>query len=207
MIHRKRVSLYFIILAVIGVSCILYPANAQKIDLTSSQISSLLSLGIKIAIPSYIPPGFVVNEVKIEPCPQEVKRTAKNTCRFGLQYGIIYRNVDNSCFAIEGTGGGIGGVAYEYGFPVETSLFGQVYIRFGKGIDEVKKPSEQQLKIPQNNLSMDWVGDSPFYRLIGAYFIRSTYYGERKSHPFSECKNDITPTEAKKIVESLQWLD
>ncbi|WP_293122834.1 hypothetical protein [Okeania sp. SIO1I7] len=30
--HRKRVSLYFIILAVMGVSCLLYPTNAQKID-------------------------------------------------------------------------------------------------------------------------------------------------------------------------------
>ncbi|NEP80011.1 MAG: hypothetical protein F6K17_07875 [Okeania sp. SIO3C4] len=111
------------------------------------------------------------------------------------------------CFAIEGIGGGIGGAAYEYGFPVETSLFGQVYIQFGEGIGGVKKPSEQQLKIPQNNLFMVWGRDSLFYRFIGADFIRSTYYREKISNPVSDCKNDITPIEAKKIVESLEWLD
>ena len=71
----------------------------------------------------------------------------------------------------------------------------------------MKKPSEQELKIPQNNLFMVWGGDSPFDRFIGADFIRSTYYGERISNPVYECKNDITPIEAKKIVESLQWLN
>ncbi|NEQ77282.1 MAG: hypothetical protein F6K23_32330 [Okeania sp. SIO2C9] len=52
---------------------------------------------------------------------------------------VNYRNVDNSCFAIETTGGDIGGVISEYGFPVETSFFGEVYIRFGEGIRGVKK--------------------------------------------------------------------
>lgn len=195
--------------AVFGVSYTLFLdfANAQKSDLTPSHISSLLSLGIKIAIPSYVPPGFTVTEVKIEPCPPEAPRTTNNTCRFGPQYGIIYQNTDNACFAIEGTGGGIGGVAYEYVFPVETALFGEVYIQFGEFLGEAKKPSEQQLKYAQNNLFMDWEGDGPFYRFIGADFIRSTYYGEKKSHLVSECKNDITPAEATKIVQSLEWLN
>lgn len=199
--HLKQVSL-IVSLAVVGVgyTLFLHPVNAQKSDLTSGQISSLLSLGIKIAVPSYIPPGFVVSEVKIEPCPLEAKRTVKNTCRFGPQYGIIYQNADNVCFAIQATGGGIGGVDYEYSFPVETALFGEVYLQFGEFLGEVKKPSEQQLQSPQRNLFMNWGGDAPFYRLIGADFIRL-------SHPVSDCKNDITPAEATKIVKSLQWLD
>ena len=192
-------QVYFIVsLAVFGVSYIFFldPVNAQKSDLTYGQISSLLSFGIKIAVPSYIPPGFFVSEVKIEPCPTEAKKTAQNTCRFGPEYGIIYRNADNICFAIEATGGGIGGVDYEYSFPVETALFGEVYIQFGEFLGEAKKPSEQQLKSPQNNLIMDWVGGGPFYRLQ-----------EGRNHAVSECQNGITPAEVTKIVQSLDWLN
>ncbi|MDJ0557233.1 MAG: hypothetical protein QNJ68_22865 [Microcoleaceae cyanobacterium MO_207.B10] len=206
--YLKQVYL-MVSLAVFAVSytLFLHPVNAQKSDLTSSQKSSLLSLGIKIVIPSYIPSGFVVTDVKVEPCRPETKRTAKNTCRFGPKYGIIYRNDDNVCFAIEAVGGGIGGVDYEYSFLVETVLFGEVYLKFGEFLGEVKSPSEQQLNSPQNNLFMNWGGDAAFYRLIGADFIRSVYYGERKSNPVSECQNDITPAEAVKIIQSLDWLN
>jgi len=196
-------------LAVLGMSytLFLHPINAQKFNLTSAQESSLLSLGIKIAVPSYIPTGFVVSEVKVEPCPSEAKRTAQNTCRFGPQYGIIYRNDHNFCFAIEATGGGIGSVAYEYSFPVATTLFGEVYLQFGEFLGETKNPSEQQLNSSQNNLLMSWGGESPFYRLIGADFIRSSYSRGRESNLVSQCENNITPAEATKIVQSLEWLN
>lgn len=176
-------------------------------QLTLHQQAKLKSLGIKIAVPSYVPAGFSVAKVEVEPCPADFPRSKTGTCRFGPAYGIIYRNNQNTCFAIEETGGGIGGPAYDYGFPVTTTLFGETFIQFGQNSDQPKLPSPQQLVVPQQNLFMDWGGTGPFYRLIGADFIRTTYYGERVNQPVSQCRRDITPETAAKIVRSLTWLN
>lgn len=175
--------------------------------LTFQQQAKLRSLGIKIAVPGDVPAGFSVAKVQVEPCPVNFPRSKTRTCGFGPAYGIIYRDNQNTCFAIEATGGGIGGPAYDYSFPVMTRLFGEAFMQFGQNSDKPKLPSQQQLVVPQQNLFMDWGGAGPFYRFIGADFVRTTYYGERVNQPVSQCRHDITPETAAKIVRSLTWLN
>lgn len=183
-------------------------AVPQPSLLTVQQQARLKALGIKIAVPGYVPSGFKVVKVETQPCPVNIPRSKTGTCRFGPGYGIVYRHQQqNACFAIEETGGGIGGPAYNYGFPVATKLFGQTSIQFGQHSNKApRRPTQQQLALPQQNLFMDWGGAGPFYRLIGADFVRSTYYGERWNRPVTQCRKDITPKEAEKIVRSLTWL-
>lgn len=201
-------SLFIISTIATGIAIVQFTlAAAQAAALTTQQKAKLKSLGIKVAVPAYVPAGFRVDKVQVEPCPAGVPRSSKGTCRFGPNYGIVYRHANNTCFAIQETGGGIGGPAYDYAFPVNTPLFGQVFLQFGQNTDQQpQSPTQQQLASPQKNLFMDWGGDGPFYRLIGADFVRSTYYGERPGKPVSQCRNTITPQAAAKIVRSLTWL-
>lgn len=191
-----------------GIAVVQFTLAASRTPtLTNQQKATLKALGIKIALPAYVPAGFRVDKVQVEACPSGVPRSATGTCRFGPAYGIVYRSANNTCFAIEATGGGIGGPAYDYAFPVDTQLFGQVSLQFGQNTDKQPQPAtEQQLASPQKNLFMDWGGDGPFYRLIGADFIRNTYYGERPGKSVTHCRNTLTPQEAAKIVRSLEWL-
>ncbi|MEP0919661.1 hypothetical protein NC981_22795 [Leptolyngbya sp. DQ-M1] len=178
------------------------PAN-QSGSLTPKQQASLKSLGIAIAVPSFIPAGYTVSKVEVKPCPANAPRSDKGTCRFGPQYGIVYRNAQQDrCFAIEATGGGIGGVPAEYEVKINTQLFGETSLLFGQQNGEFKMPSSQQLNSPQPNLLTDWAGVSPFYRISGAEIVQKSYYKGASA----QCRNTITPNEATKIVRSLSWL-
>lgn len=168
-------------------------------QLTPQQQASLKSLKIAIAVPSSVPAGYTVSKVDVKPC--------EGRCRFGPDYGIVYRHAQqDKCFAIEATGGGVGGVPGGYEFPVETKLFGRVSLLFGEQTGDFKTPSAQQLSTPQPNLLNDWAtapgSTSPFYRILGADFVRRTYYGGKTN----QCRNTITPNEAAGILRSLSWL-
>ncbi|MBW4445203.1 MAG: hypothetical protein KME10_29310 [Plectolyngbya sp. WJT66-NPBG17] len=178
------------------------PAN-QPGTLTPKQQASLKSLGIAIAVPSFIPAGYTVSKVEVKPCPANAPRSDKGTCRFGPQYGIVYRNAQQDrCFAIEATGGGIGGVPAEYEVKINTQLLGETSLLFGQQNGEFKTPSSQQLNSPQPNLLTDWAGVGPFYRISGAEVVQKSYYKSAST----QCRNTITPNEATKIVRSLSWL-
>jgi hypothetical protein len=175
------------------------PLTAQTETLTPQQQASLKSLRIAIAVPSSVPADYTVSKVDVKPC--------EGKCRFGPDYGIVYRNAkQDKCFAIEATGGGVGGVPGGYEFPVETPLFGRVSLLFGEQTGDFKTPSAQQLSTPQPNLLNDWAfapgSTSPFYRIVGADIVRQTYYGGKTN----QCRNTITPNEAAGILRSLSWL-
>jgi hypothetical protein len=160
-------------------------ANAQ---LSEKQTNQLKSLGIKVAIPSYIPTGFEVASVLIKPCPSGVRR-------FCPDYAIIYRNSNNSCFAINSTGGGIGDLPsadLEQKYPVNNPILGKsVVLKYRKS------------PVPSGpTLTGSWMGQGPFYRFLGA---GSRLFFGTVPPELSNCK-DISPQEAVRVSESLRYL-
>jgi hypothetical protein len=160
-------------------------ANTQ---LSDRQTNQLKSLGVKVAIPSYIPAGFQVASVQVKPCPSGVRR-------FCPDYAIIYRNPNNSCFAIESTGGGIGDMPsadLEQSYPVNNSILGKSVVLKYRKKDRLSDPT----------LIGSWMGKGPFYRFTGAgsrLFLGTT------PPELSDCK-DISPQEAVRVWESLRYL-
>ncbi|MEG3876414.1 hypothetical protein QT972_03380 [Microcoleus sp. herbarium7] len=160
-------------------------ANAQ---LSDRQTNQLKSLGTKVAIPSYIPAGFKVASVQVKPCPSGVRR-------FCPDYAIIYRNSNNSCFAIESTGGGIGDMPsadLERSYPVNNSILGKSAV--------LKYRKNPRLSGP--TLIGSWMGQGPFYRFTGA---GSRLFLNTAPPELSNC-SDINPQEAVRVWESLRYL-
>lgn len=163
--------------------------------LTTAQSRSLQSLGIKIAVPSYVPQGFTVANVKTEPCLAQSPRTANGVCRFGPTYHILYRNPQRTCFEISAIGGGLGGPDPEFVLPVETKLLGSTTLGFGKVPGDGKQPSAKQLTLPQSQIWSWPAGNSPYYQI--ATVENRAGCGKNLS---------LTPLEVKKILQSLTWL-
>ncbi|MEG3977988.1 hypothetical protein QT970_25715 [Microcoleus sp. herbarium8] len=160
-------------------------ANTQ---LSQTQTNQLKSLGTKVAIPSYVPAGFQVASVQVKPCPSGVRRFCPN-------YAIIYRNPNNSCFAIESTGGGIGDMPstdLEGSYPVNNSILGKSAV--------LKYRENPRLSGP--TLTGSWMGKGPFYRFTGA---GSPLFLNTAPPELSNCK-DISPQEAVRVWESLRYL-
>ncbi len=147
--------------------------------LSAAQIQKLESLGVKIAVPSYVPDGFRVDKVEVVPCPPGSRR-------FCPEYSITYRGPKNTCFAIESTGGGIGGLPDgDRSFPVNSPVFGESSLELGK-----------YGQAQSATLLGQWLGESPFYRFAGAGTSRA----------LQGC-NNISPQEAVRVTESLQYLN
>lgn len=154
-------------------------AQQAGAKLSAAQIQKLESLGVKIAVPAYVPDGFRVDKVEVVPCPPGSRR-------FCPQYTIMYRGPKNTCFAVESTGGGIGGLPDgDRSFPVNSPLFGESSLELGKY-------SQAQ----SATLLGQWLGESPFYRFAGAGTSRA----------LKGC-NNISPEEAVRVTESLQYLN
>ncbi len=155
-------------------SPILESPTQTTVQFTSEQIRDLKSLGIKIAVPSYVPEGFRVDQV------QAVKD------QWGSSYIIIYRAPNNSCFAIEAASGGIGDVIpddpNEPGIPINSSVLGRARL--------YTKP-----------LVSSWLSEEPGEPPV--YGFR----GEMVSGDRNCIARNISPPEAVKIIESLQYLD
>lgn len=156
-------------------------------QLTDSQVQELMLLEknthlerFKVLLPTYLPVGFRVEEVEI-----------LNNNDTNPQYRIVYRNLkDNSCFRVTGDNGQWGGPPADYSNTVEalSPILGKVileYTEFDQQIDGslIKFKNEPIMK------------DSTGYSFIS----------ERSIHP--NCRNGISPQEAVKIVESLQYLN
>lgn len=173
--------------------------SAEAPTLSTKDQIALKALGIKIAVPTYVPTGYTVKKVEVEPCPKG------SSCRSGPKYSIAYRNAvakDSCFFAIEATGGGVGGPSGEFRTqPVSTRLLGNVAVSFGDpNSNSAKVPSAAQLNSPQPSLQSDWKKENSgksdqLYRVIG-----------HRLKPAPECKNTITPNEVIKIMQSLTWL-
>ncbi len=57
-------------------------------NLNNTQIQSLKNLGIPVALPNYIPPGFSVSKFTTQGSPTSGRSS----------YKVLYRNSDNHCF-------------------------------------------------------------------------------------------------------------
>jgi hypothetical protein len=175
-------------------------ANGHRL-INSSFSGELKSLGIKIALPQYVPKGFWAAAVRTEPCRPGDKVDANGVCRFGPEYTVIYRNPQNHCFAVNAVGGGVGGPGGRYTRTINTQLLGKVEVNINRGMGEPM--TEAIANNPQENVWSSPAGQSPFYsvrtldskaanRINAAIICSDTAY--------------MTPNEFIKIVQSLESL-
>ncbi len=154
----------------------------EESKLSPYQKQLLKSLGIRIAVPGYVPHGF-----KLEKVLAEVDRDARSG---GIGYTILYRKYDSNsnkdfCFAIEATNGGIGDLPEGVrSFPVNSPTFGKTTLEYGSYGEAGK-----------STFLSNWLGEEngPFYHFAGAGVVPET----------SNCSN-ISVQEAIRVTESLQ---
>jgi hypothetical protein len=156
--------------------------SAETVTLSESQRQQLRSLDAKIILPSYIPEGFRLREIKI------LEDDSKG-------YAILFENADNSCFLVEGTNEGIdAGLELEGSLEINSEFFGQGYrVNYG-----TPQNPELRQQFPESDLYSDWmkIGEY-FYRLSGALIAREEY-------DYPNCRQDISPSEAVKVIESFR---
>lgn len=158
----------------------------SSVKFSPKQLQILKSVGIKIAVPTYIPSGFKIERVS-------------NTSDANYKgYTVIYRRTNNSCFSIEATTGGIGDEPdLEHTLLYNSVLFGKGSLNYGKYTDvDLRKQS------PLPEMTTRWMEPKnfqAFYRFNGA-----NWFSGQKNKP--KCNKDISPTEAVKIINSLQYL-
>lgn len=158
-------------------------ANHSPWLLSAEQEQSLKALGIEIAVPTYVPPSFVVADVQVD------------RGRFGPGYTILYRDPQRTCFVVM-SGGGLGGPTSEFVYPVRTDLLGSGTINFGKIPGDEKTPGPQDLAQPQPDIYA-WMVRSP-----------STAYSVQTAEWHDGCgpNRSLTPLDIQKILQSLVWL-
>jgi len=176
------------------------PAHAQNGGnlLSASQQRSLKSLGIKIAIPQYVPQGFRVVSVKTEPCRRGDRIDANGVCRFGPDYTVVYGNARNHCFAVSAIGGGLGGPSGRYTREVNSKILGKVDVNVGMGSGE--RMTAAIANTPNENVWTFPAGKSPFYS-VGTTI-------DNRARAATTCNKAafMTPNELIKIVQSLEFL-
>ncbi|WP_254174608.1 hypothetical protein [Planktothrix pseudagardhii] len=173
--------------------CLIFPLSINTLaeslgNLNNTQIQSLENLGIPVALPNYIPPGFSVSKFTTQGSPTSGRSS----------YEILYRNSDNHCFYISGFMGGTGGPEAGFLFTIETSLFGKTTINIGAVFDGSsynKIPSPEQLNSPQSEIWSFSVKDSVIYGI-----------GTEEKREGCTINQTITPLEIKKIMQSMTWL-
>lgn len=153
---------------------------------SSKQIQQLRTVGIKIAVPRYVPPGFQIGSV----------RNISDAHYKG--YKIFYRRADNTCFSIEATTGGIGDdPELEHYSSFHSQLFGDGKLGYGRYTD-----STLRQEFPQYEMTTGWMPANnfhTFYRFNGANWA--------DAHPLKpQCNKDVTPTEAIRVIKSLNYL-
>jgi hypothetical protein len=174
------------------------PLQSQSIPLSPEYQAALGTLNIPVAVPTYIPDGFTLSQIKINLCPSDISQGGE--CREGTSYQIIYRNPDNTCLMIEAVGGGLGGPDSEFHYTTQTALLGEVDIRFGDMSTERKTPNQEQLTVPQPNLYN-------FPEAAGS--ASSPFYGVRVEENRYSCgqNTSISPLDFEQILQSLVLLE
>ncbi|MEE3719275.1 hypothetical protein V2H45_21255 [Tumidithrix elongata RA019] len=193
----KRKTTIALIVCAASLSNFLQPAYSQTTHLSDAQQSALKSLGIPVAVPSYIPEGFRVTQMSLKLCAADAPRIGD--CREGSSYEIRYRNDKNACFNFYAIAGGVGGGYGEFAYRSQTQTLGKVIIEFGQLNGANKTPTPEQLRVPQPKL-----GSFPA-RLESP---RTPYYSLQVEEEQYFCvKNTtITPLAIEKMLNSLVWL-
>ncbi|MDV3000909.1 MAG: hypothetical protein N5P05_002515 [Chroococcopsis gigantea SAG 12.99] len=187
----KYIALAVLInISIILIDYSLYPGqllSARSSGLTAEQRQQLESLSIKTILPQYVPGGFAIIDVKLEDAAEGTSRDQVTG------YTVLYEK-DNTCFLIEAINKGIGDTLdLESMQPIASKLFGGGYfLNYGAPKDaEVKK------EFPDPDLYSDWMKyENAYYRLSGSLLAREQY-------DYANCRQDISPDEALKIIQSL----
>ncbi|MBW4495440.1 MAG: hypothetical protein KME26_20595 [Oscillatoria princeps RMCB-10] len=160
-------------------------AQQTGTQLRPAQVQLLQSLGMKIAVPTYIPAGFEITILRAEILPGGAGGTPR--------YIMFYRDSNNSCFAIEATGGAGRNPELESSLPVNSRFFGSSYkLNYGKSAKAANSRSY---------MFSDWMErDGNFYRFAG------TSEEVTPASSKSACKN-ISPEEAVRVTESLEYFN
>lgn len=167
------------------------PQGAFLAQLSPEQTAQLNAFGVEVVVPGVVPPAFSVADIR-------GKAASGTGLDQGAAYFILYRDSSNRCFAIEYAASGIGDLpATEQRLPIQPPLFiGTDYgLNYGVYTDKALRS-----QFPQPELYTDWLmRPSGAYRLIGANYINTTFAAQ------PPCQ-DLSPTEAKQVVESLTVL-
>jgi hypothetical protein len=181
-VYVSRAVCCVLALAMLTVIAVTIPASAAAGNLSEKQVASLSALGVHVALPTYIPPGYALEEVRITPC---IRGHMHTKCASHGDYIVRYHN-GSAWFSIEETAGDLAETKLTYKTFVKTQIFGTVPLRFGAGGDGIGlAPGPAQLHGIQNELYTDWLGSGPYYHLIG----------ER-----------IAPAVMARILGSVEWL-
>ncbi|WP_254564688.1 hypothetical protein [Oscillatoria sp. HE19RPO] len=174
------------------------PLQSQSIALSPEEQAALAALNIPVAVPTYIPEGFTLSQIKINLCPSNSPQ--RGECREGTSYEIIYRNPENTCLMIEAIGGGLGGPDSEFHYTTQTALLGEVDIRFGEIPGDRNFPSSEQLSTPQPGL-YNFPANLPS--------TRSPFYAVRVEENRYSCGQNtrISPREFDRVLQSLVVLE
>lgn len=182
-VYLSRAICCALALAILTVIAVTIPASAASSgNLSDKQAASLAALGVRVALPSYVPPGYSLEEIRLTPC---VRRHPRAACASGPDYIVRYHN-GSAWFSFEETAGDLAETKLTYKTFVKTQIFGTVALRFGAGGDGIGlAPAPAQVHGLQNEVYTDWLGSGPYYHLIG----------ER-----------IAPEVMAKILASIEWL-
>jgi len=152
-------------------------------QLTLQQIKLLKAVGLRIAVPTYVPREFTLDKV--------VAEIDQQSTIGGIGYTIFYRRFDSKsnkdfCFAIEATNGGIGDIPDgSRSFPINSPTLGKSSLEYGE-YGQTKSPT----------FLSNWLGEEkgPFYRFVGAGVLPD----------LSKCSN-ISAQDAIRVTESLRY--
>lgn len=199
--YHTCLSLFFVLPLTATVAAPVY-AQSNGHSLVEPKLQrSLKSLGIKVALPQYVPQGFRVALVRTEPCRRGDRIDANGVCRFGPDYTVVYRNAQSQCFGVSATGGGLGGPSGRYTREINSRLLGKVDVNIGTGNGD---PITGAIaRTPQKNVWTFPAGNSPYYSVRT---IDDRIPGWLSSE--TTCKNTafMTPNELIEIVQSLEFL-
>lgn len=172
-------------------------SQVQSQSFSNAQLSALKSVNKTILVPSYLPDGFTLNKVEVDPCKSGIEKD-------GCGYHLIYRDPDNICLVVYAVSGGLGGADSDFATTVTTKLFGEVTIEFGNQPGGAAKPSQDQMNQPQPNLDNFPAplihGNTPYYRVSTG---DDSYYKEKYG---CSSRLRITPSELIKVLDGLTVL-
>ena len=156
----------------------LSPEQAQQLLALAEAESKARGIEFKVLVPTYIPPGFQLEEFKAELQSYEAGDRAK--------YTMVYRKSSDSCFYFSGESyGTVGGSpGYHDTLEVYSPTLGKVSLEY--------TDFDQEYNVSAINFKNQWV-------------IRGDNMYSFSSYPYNGCELSIR--EAIHITESFQYLN
>lgn len=145
------------------------------LGVSDAQLQKMQALGMKIVMPKNVPTGYQLMDI-----------ITREDSRF-KGYLLVYRK-GSSCFAVEGTSGGIGGI------PAGDRTAAARNAVLGRGNIELYTTGTNPQLVGQ------WMGRGPFYRVVGAN------YNFNGGNELAGCQN-ISLKDAVFVAEALRYID